>query len=111
MSCIEEQQLGQRRDNDTDTHTVYTVPSGKSVRITNIILCNTSTVSAKIRVFKSTGITYDQSTAIVYDPDVPANSTIEIDGNKYLQSGGTIGYQQGTANAVTITVDGLEITL
>lgn len=111
MSCIAEKQLGQRRDNDTSTHTVYTVGSGKRTRITHITLCNTSSSNATIRVFKSTDGTMDQSTAIVYDLTVPAKGVIELSGNRYLEAAGQIGYQQGTANVITITVDGLEITI
>lgn len=108
---IAEKQLGQRRDNDTSTHTVYTVPTGKSVRITQITLCNTSGSAAYLRVFKSTGTTYNRNTAIIYSKLIPANDTLELSGNRYLEAAGTVGCQQGTANAISITVEGLEITL
>ena len=110
MSTIAEKQLGQRRDNDTSTHTVYTVPTGKAARITQITLCNTTSSDKNIKVFKSTGTTYDESTALLWSAVVPGNGVLELSGNRYLEAAGTIGYQQVTANAITITVDGLEIT-
>lgn len=111
MSCITEKQLGQERHNDTSTHTVYQVGTGKSARITQITLCNTGSSAATIRVFKSVATIYDQSTAIIYDLSIPGKGTVELSGNRYLEAQGSIGYQQGTVNAITITVDGLEITL
>lgn len=111
MSVITEKQLGQRRDNDTSTHTVYQVPTGKSARITQITLCNLTTSDKKIKLFKSTATTYDESTAMLWNVVVPGNGILELSENRYLEANGSIGYQQITANAITITVDGLEITL
>jgi len=112
MSCIEEGQLAQQRDNDTTTHLVYEASTQKRVRITKIILANVSGINAKIRVFKSPdNSTFDQDTAILYDANVPKNGRIVLEGNMYLAPGQSIGYQQGTANAITITVDGIEIQI
>jgi len=103
-----EKQLGQSRDNDTSTHAVYT-PSSVTGIIKTITLANTSGSAANIRVFiDNDGTTYDQSSALLYDTSIPANSTVVVTGYWIVENGGNVAYQQGTANAVTITVDGAE---
>lgn len=110
--AFQEKQLGQRRDNDTSTHSVYSPGASTTAIIKTITLCNTTNSDALIRIFiDDDGTTYDESTAIVYDVTVDANSFLQIDGFYPMNdSGGNLAYQQGTANAITITVFGAEVT-
>lgn len=109
---MQEKQLGQRRDNDTSTHSVYSPNSGVTAIIKTIVLCNTTASGAAVSVFlDDDGSTYDQSTALIYDFNVMANGTMELDGFYPMNNeSGNLAYQQGTANAITITVFGAEIT-
>lgn len=110
--AFQEKQLGQSRDNDTSTHSVYSPAAGVTAIITTIMLANTSSLSAKVRVFvDDDGTTYDQTTALVYDIIIPAGATEDIRGFFPMNdSDGNLAYQQGTANAITITVFGTEIS-
>lgn len=102
-------QLGQERHNDCDVHIVYTAPTGAVTEITHIGLCNTGTASAKVSVFKSdSGQVMTQATAILWKTEIDIGGVIHLADEGFLQAGGIIGYKQLTANAITITVDGIE---
>lgn len=104
-------QLGQGRYNDTNANTVYTVPAATTTIIKNIHICNTTAVAATCRLFLgASGATADQTTAVFYDFPIPANSFVQDSGSHILSVGGTVKFAEGTANALTITVEGLEIT-
>lgn len=102
--------LGQARDNDTSTHSLYSPEEGVTAVIRTITLCNTSSSAATVNLFlDSDGSTYDQTTALVYGMSVGPNSTVQLDGYYGLDDpDGNIAYQQGTANAITVTVWGAE---
>jgi hypothetical protein len=104
-------QLGQGRYNDTSVNTVYTTPALTTTIIKNIHICNTTSSSATFRLFLgSSGATADQSSAIFYDFPIPPNSFMQDSGSHILSAAGTIKFSEGTANALTITIDGMEIT-
>lgn len=108
--------LAQSRINST-TATSILAGASKVLYIPQIItLCNTTASDATFRLyFHATGTTYDQTTAIFYDDTVLANKTILlIEGvdfvGMYLDtSTGNIAWAEGTANAITLTMWGLEI--
>jgi len=110
--AFQEKQLGQRRDNDTSAHSVYSPGASTTAVIKTITLMNTTSTDATIRLFiDDDGTTYDQSTAILYDVIIDANSLLQLDGFYPMNdASGNLAYQQGTANAITITVFGAEIT-
>jgi hypothetical protein len=110
--AFQEKQLGQRRDNDTDTHSIYSPDSGVVAVVRCIVIANTTAAIANIRIFMDDdGTTYDQSTALLYDVAIGANATAQIDGFYPMNnSSGNLAYQQGTANACTVTVFGAEIS-
>ena len=110
--AYQEKQLGQARDNDTDTHSVYSPAADTTAIVTTIILANTSDSSAKVRVFiDDDGTTYNQATAIAYDIIIARGSSEVIMGFFPMNNeDGNLAYQQGTANAITITVFGVEIS-
>lgn len=104
-----EKQLGQGRYNNTTNNTVYTA-TGVTAIIKSIRLCNTTGSAVTVRVFMvPSGGTADETTAIYYDYSIPANSTLSDDGFHVLLASGTVQFQNGTANGVTITLNGAEV--
>jgi len=102
----------QRRDDDCDAHIVYQVPVGnKPSKITHITLANVTNKKAKVNVFKSSDPKImTQDTTIAWNLEVQKFGVVHLDGERYLPANGIIGYQQLTDNAITITVDGVEIS-
>lgn len=103
-------QLGQGRYNNTTNNTVYTVPASTTAQFTSIRVANTTSSAITVRIFATpSGGTSDQTTAIVYDFTIPANDYHEfIEKPIILEAAGTLVFQNGTANAGTITISGLE---
>lgn len=111
IPTYQEKQLGQSRDNDTSTHSVYSPGIDVTAIITTIVLANTSDATATIRVFiDDDGTTYNQTTAIAYDILIARGASEIIMGFFPMNNpSGNLAYQQGTANAITITILGVEI--
>jgi len=108
---LTEKRLGAGRYNNTTVNTVYTVPASTTAIIRSIRLCNTSTATATFRLFLvPTGGTADQTTAIYYDVTLGANETLGDDAFHVLVTAGTVQFSNGTANAITITISGAEIS-
>lgn len=108
----QEKQLGQRRDNDTSTHSVYSPAAGVTAIIAMIMLANTSSRSAEVSVYiDDDGTTYDESTCIAPNILIPRGATEDIRGFFPMNNkDGNLAYKQGTANAITITAFGVEIS-
>ena len=104
--------LGQGRNNDTNANVEYTVPASTTAQFTSIRVCNTTGTPATVRVFVvPSGGSADQSTAITYDFEIPAKDFQElIQKPIILGAAGTLQVQNGTANAITFTISGLELT-
>lgn len=109
---IQEKQLGQARDNDTNTHSIYSPAANTTAVIRTIMIANNTAGAVAIRLFiDDDGTTYDQSTTILYDYSVAANTTEQINGFFAMNDAtGNFAYQQGAANACTVTIFGVEIT-
>ena len=105
-------QLGQARENSTNAVSVYSPAASTETIIKSIIVANTTASDVAVRIFvDDDGTTYDESTAIIYDVDVPANGNLTIDEPICMNdSSGNLAYRSATANALTITVSGIEIT-
>lgn len=112
MSYFQEKLLGQARENSTSAVTVYTLPARTTAVVKNMTVCNQTGSVATVRIFlDDDGTTYDQSTALFYDLELQANETLSFTSFMGMSTaGGSIGYSNGTANAVTITIFGAEIT-
>jgi len=110
--AYQEKQLGQARDNDTDAHSVYSPAVGVTAIITTIVLANTSTSSAEVSVYiDDDGTTYNESTCLASTILIAAKSSEVIMGFFPMNnSAGNLAYKQETANAITITVFGTEIS-
>lgn len=111
-------QLAQTRPANTTAATAFTAVA--RTEITLIVIANTTASAATARLFHDDdGTTYDQTTALLYDVTVPANSSLFITAET-LGSGltvnnskspgvaaGTIGVRTGTNNALTFTLYGV----
>ena len=105
-------QLAQARENSTNAVSIYSPAVNiKSAVIKTIILCEQAGAVATFRIFLDTnGTTYDQTTAMYYDVTLQANETMQIDTYWPMNdSTGNLAYRSSVANAITITVFGLEI--
>jgi hypothetical protein len=109
--ALTEKRLGAGRPTDTNNLTIYTIPAVTTGIIKSIRVCNTTATAATCRVFLTpTGGAADQTTAIYYDFNIPANSTLSDDGFHILAAAGTVQVRSGTASALTFTCSGAEIT-
>ena len=112
IPTYQEKQLGQARDNDTSTHSVYSPGAKVTAIITTVVLANTSSRSAEVNVYiDDDGTTYDESTCIAPNILIPRGASEIIMGFFPMNnSSGNLAYKQGTANAITITAFGVEIS-
>lgn len=110
--AIQEKQLGQARENSTNAVSVYSPASSTTAVIKSVVVCNNTGSAATFRLFlDNDGTTYDQSTALYYDTSIGANTTVQIDTYWPMDDeNGNLAYRSDTANAITITVFGAEIT-
>lgn len=107
---ITEKRLGASRPTDTNNATLYTVPASTTTIITAIRICNTTSSDATFRLFLvPSGGTADETTAIYYDYNIPANSTFADDGKHVLEAAGTIQVRSDTASALTFTASGVQV--
>jgi len=105
-------QLGQLRPANTTAASLYSPAASTETIIHNVIICNQTASAATYRLFvDDDGTTYDESTALVFDASVAANST-EIFEIKICMnvSTGNLAVRTGTASALTFTANGVEFT-
>ena len=109
--AMQEKQLGQARENSTNAASIYSPAASTTAIIKSLVVCNQSGARATFRIFlDDNGSTYDQSTAMFYDIPLPANTTIQIDTYWCMNNqSGNLAYRSSVANAITITVMGVEI--
>jgi len=112
MATLQEKMLGQARENSTNAVSIYSPAVNVTAIIKSVVVCNQTGTAATFRIFlDADGTTYDQSTALFYDTDIGANVTTTIDSFWAMTDvAGNLAYRSGTANALTITVFGAEIT-
>tara|TARA_R110000868_G_scaffold26471_5_gene101829 strand:- start:250 stop:585 length:336 start_codon:yes stop_codon:yes gene_type:complete len=110
--ALQEKLLGQARENSTNAVSVYALPADTTAIIKAVVLCNQTGSATTFRLFlDNDGTTYDQTTALFYDAALAANETVVITAFMAMSTAsGHLAYRSGTANAVTITVFGAEIT-
>ena len=114
---LKEKFLGQARENSTTAVSVYsppadTVSAATTTVIKTIVLCNQTTADVEFRIFlHNTGTTYDESTALYFDETIAMKSTTKIETYWVMDNpAGNLAYRTSTANALTITLFGAEIT-
>jgi len=104
--------LAQARNNDTTNDTLYTVPASTTTQLTSLRACNTTATAATVRIFVyASGGSASEATAIVYGFTIPANDYHEfIEKPIIIEAAGVVAVQNGTANAITFTASGLNLT-
>ena len=109
---IQEQQLGQLRPANTTAASLYNPGANTTAIIKSIVVCNQTTSSARFRIFlDDDGITYDETTALFFDILIPSNTTVQIDTFYAMNnSSGNLAVRTDTANTITFTCFGAEIT-
>lgn len=105
-------QIGQARENSTNAVSVYSPAASTQTIVRSIIVTNTSGADAKVRIFvDSNGTTYDESTAVAWDVIVRGDTSWDREVTFCMNdSSGNLAYRSSVANALTITVNALEIT-
>lgn len=105
-------QFGQKRENSTNAVSVYSPAASTEAIISSIVVANTTASTVKVRMFLDiNGTTYDESTAIAWDVDILGNRVWDREVTFCMNnSSGNLAYRSSVANALTITVSGLEKT-
>lgn len=95
----------------TSLGTLYTVPANTKTIVKQIILSNTTGTDATVTLhFVPNGQTAGNENKIFSTLTVTANNTGIFDLSAVLEAGDTIQAVQGTANAITIHISGVEVS-
>ena len=109
--AFQEKNLGQAEIANGSNTTLYTVPASTVAIVKDIQIVNTTGTAATITIWiDPDGTTADDTTAIIKDWSVPANDFLHWSGFKVMTATATIKATAGTASAITVTIDGAEIT-
>ncbi len=105
-------QVGQTRENSTNAVSVYSPAASTQTIIRSIVVVNTTASAVTVRIFlDDNGTTYDETTAIAWNVNIPGNSAWDREVTFCMNdSAGNLAYRSSVANALTITVSALEIT-
>jgi hypothetical protein len=112
--AIQEKQLGQSRPSGTTAESIYSPGTSVTAIIKNIVICNTSTSSAKFSIYiDDDGSTYSENTAMSFEQAIAGKTTVvPFEGFFPMNNeNGNIAVQTDVANALTFTVSGAEITV
>ncbi len=103
--------LGQSAPADTNNANLYTVPSSTSAVVSSIVVTNTTSLSATFRIFaRIGGAAAATSNAIAYDLTLAPSSTKIFTIGITLATTDIITVRSGTANALTFSAFGSEIS-
>lgn len=104
--------LGQSAPADTSNADLITASAGHEYVISSLVIANTTTSSATARVFaRINAAAAAASNAILYDVSIPANSTATFTLGMTIDASDVITIRTGTANALTFTAFGSDITV
>jgi hypothetical protein len=103
--------LGQSAPSTTSNADLYTVPSATSAVVSTVVIANTSASYATARIFvRIAGAAAAAANAIAYDISIPNNTKVAFTDGMSLAATDIITVQTGTANALTFTLFGTEIS-
>lgn len=103
--------LGQAAPANTSNANLYTVPASTSAIVSTLVIANTTATAALAEVYvRIAGAAAATSNAVLYDASIPANSTATFTLGMTLATTDIITVQTGTANALTFTAFGSEIS-
>ncbi len=110
--ALQEKQLGQLRPANTTAASLYSPAASTTAILRTLHVSNTTASSAKYRLFvDDDGTTYDETTAIAFDITLPANTTDTHEFHVAMNnSTGNFAVRTDTANALTFSLHGVEIT-
>lgn len=101
--------LFQNRYNDTSEHTVYTVGTGLTAIVKDLVICNTTAGAATISIsIVPSGGSASDDNRILAAYSVAANDTKVISLSTTMTAGDFISIKEGTANAISVTGSGVE---
>ena len=96
----------------TSEVSIYSPAASTESVIKLITVCNVTSNIVTVSIYRDDdGTTYDITTAVNYQQDVPAKSTAYF--NVYYcmnNSAGNIAIQAGASNSINVTLDGIEFT-
>lgn len=109
---IAEKQLGQLRPANTTAASIYSAPASTTTSIQTIRIANVTASTANYSIFHdNSGTTYDESTALAFVIPIPGRSATQVDIFAATNNAtGNFAVQTDTADAITFTVYGAEIT-
>ena len=103
--------LGQVAPSSTANANLFTVSADTSIIVSSISVCNTSASATTFRIFQRVGgAAAAVSNAVIYDQVVPGTTTTVIEIRMTLAAGDIITVQSGSANALTFTANGTEVS-
>jgi hypothetical protein len=103
--------LGQAAPANTSNANLYTVPASTSAVVSTLVIANTTATSALAEVYvRIAGAAAATSNAILYDVPIGGNSIATFTLGITLATTDIITIQTGTANALTFTAFGSEIS-
>ena len=103
--------LGQSAPTGTTNADLYTVPASTSAIVSTLVIANTTTSDATARVFVRIAAAAATTTnAILYDANIPANGFITLTLGITLATTDVITVRSGTANALTFSAFGSQVS-
>lgn len=103
--------LGQSAPSSTSNADLITVGAGKTQVVSTLNIANVTSSVATCRVFaRIAGAAAATSNAIIYDVNIAANSTATFTLGITLAATDVLTVRSGTANALTFTAFGSEIS-
>lgn len=101
--------LAQSAPANTTETTVYTVGTGLSCIVKQVIVANVTAAAATLDLsLVPSGGTAGDGNRVVKGQSFPANSTTTLDVVQVLAAGDFLSLKQGTASALTVTISGVE---
>jgi len=109
--ALTEKQLAQARPANTSNTQVYSPPASTTGVVVFMTIANTTASPALARVFHDDdGTTYDESTALIWDLSIAANTTVYEKVYWPVDSAGNLAVRTSVASALTFTFGGVEVT-
>lgn len=100
--------LGQVAPATTADAVLYTVPAVTAATISSVVICNTTASAATFRL--ALGVTTTAANCLYFDVSIPAYNTFVTTIGMTLEAARTLNIKTGTANALTFTAFGVEVT-
>lgn len=97
--------------NTSNADLISAVASAHSMVVSTVVVTNTTTSAATFRIFaRIAGAAAAASNALVYDSTIVGNSTVTFTLGITLAATDVLTIQSGTANALTFTAFGSDIS-